>query len=260
MKLAKNLVIDVALIALATLLAVVVRFNFEFTGQSVQTTLPYLAFTLLSAVAMLPASGMTRILWRFAGLKEYGRIVVASGLIVAAALGMAFIHDRLDSVPRSLPPLQVMWMIALLTLRRLVERGHRFRHTARNGASPATAEPVIIVGLTSIAALFVELVHSHSSGNVVVLGVVGDQPAGMESFAGQRILGPVTNIETILAEQAALGKTARRVVVAVPLAQLASGTREVLERIESSGTAIVDCFADKVGFGDRPPDMSEVVR
>lgn len=255
MRLLKTLAVDLALVAIATWLAVLVRFNLEIAPEILGPTLAYIVFSLLAALVMLPAAGVTRTLWRFAGLREYARLAVASVLSAATAVGLAFLYDRLESFPRAVLPLQVLLIFVLLSLRRLVERLHRFRHAARSApAAKGMAEPVIIVGLTSIANLFLALVAGHGNGKVAVIGLVGGQQATTDEYSGCRVLGPLPQLETILTELHANGTPVRRIVLAEPLDNLPSEARAVLHRIESDGKIRVDCFADQVGFGRRTSD------
>ena len=82
----KSLLVDIILVAIATLLALYLRDNLEFNAARVELLLPYLVISLLAAAVILPMSGVTRTLWRFSGVAEYRRLVVASITCVSPLL------------------------------------------------------------------------------------------------------------------------------------------------------------------------------
>ena len=78
--------IDLFLVALATVCALVLRDNLAPSIARLHHLLPYLAASLVAALVVLPAFGLNRAIWRFSSLWDYLRIVAASILIVLLSL------------------------------------------------------------------------------------------------------------------------------------------------------------------------------
>ena len=151
----KSLLIDLALIAIATVLALILRDNLVFSVARFAQIQTYLAFSLLSALVILPASGVTRTLWRFGGFAEYRRLAVVCLTIVLTSVTACFAVTRLDSVMRAMPVLQFILMTTLLAGVRLAGKAHRFRHArAPEIVAKPSGETVLVIGLNAIAELF----------------------------------------------------------------------------------------------------------
>lgn len=252
MRQVRSIAVDLLLIALATILAFYIRANFDLDWHWLAPLVTYVCYTLPAAAILLPLTGVTRTLWRFAGPADYWRLIVAAFLIVLVALGLNFTVSRLDSVPRSIPILQLLLIVLMLTGRRLVERLHRFRNqgVANSDASPTNVEKVVVVGLTAMADLFIQMGKDLGQAQIEVLAFVGskDRDTGRK-FHAAPVKGAAEDLERIVGELTDSGHVIERIVLAVPYATLSEVAREMLTRIET-GTAIkVDCFADRLGFG-----------
>ncbi len=68
------LLVDLSLIALATVCALVLRDNLAPSIARLHNLLPYLAASLVAALVVLPAFGLNRTIWRFSTLWDYLRI------------------------------------------------------------------------------------------------------------------------------------------------------------------------------------------
>ena len=200
--------------------------------------------------------GMDRTLWRFSGLSEYWRLVVSCSMIVLSAVMVSFAINRMENVARSIPIIQGLLMISLLVLMRLAMRMHRFRHTRAQLTDPMPAgeadETVLVVGLNTIAELFLQAASEHAPGRILIAGVLGrnERQTG-HIFRTHRILGVPEEIDSVLRELDVHGVSVDRVVVAIPFQQLSPIAQQVLLDLENGSEIKVDFFAERLGFEKR---------
>ena len=126
------LLVDGVLIALATIFALLLRDNFEFSWTRLAALLPYLALTLAAAAAIFTLFGINRTIWRLAVMNDHLRLFGAIVLTVVAAVTLCFVYNRLENVARALPVLQALLMLVFMVGARVVIR---VRYLAR--AKPA---------------------------------------------------------------------------------------------------------------------------
>src|SRR5262245_48511449 len=149
------LLLDCVLIALAGVFALLLRDNFEPSAARFAAFVPLLVLTVAVAVVVFPVLGISRTIWRLAGLNDYLRLLAAIALTVLAAVALAFGYNRLQDVARAVPVLQAILMLVFLVGARVAMR---LRHAAR--AKPAqllatrwpvnAAEIILVVGLTRL--------------------------------------------------------------------------------------------------------------
>src|SRR5262245_22782908 len=123
------LLVDAVLIALASILALLLRDNFEVSWAHLAALTPYLALTLTAAAATFPLFGISRTRWRFAVMSDHLRLLGAIALSVIAAVTLGFVYNRLEDVARAVPVLQALLMLVFLVGARVIVR---VRHLARS--------------------------------------------------------------------------------------------------------------------------------
>src|SRR5882757_4012051 len=119
---------DVALILLATLIALALRENFDIAESRFEAFLPYLGATAIMSLILVPVAGLNKSIWRFSSLPDYVRITLVVTGVCAGAVAVSFAYNRLDGIARSLPFLQGLVGIMVLVGARVL---HRLRHAAR---------------------------------------------------------------------------------------------------------------------------------
>lgn len=252
----KSLAIDLFLIATATLLALLLRDNLELSATRIGLILPYLALTIVFAAIVLPLVGTTRTMWRFSGIADYSRLLLACVLIVLLSLSVGFALFRLENVSRVLPVLQLILMAVLLIGLRMAERAHRFRHNsqARLGtlSDPASpAETVIVLGLNAVTELFLQAVTEHGQGRITVAGVIGrsERQTG-QLFRSHKVLGVPEDLESIIRELDVHGVSIDRVVVTVAFDQLSPVAKAAVLAVENGTRIKVDYFAERLSLAE----------
>ncbi len=253
----KSILFDLCLIGLATVAALLLRDNFDYSPERMAALVPHLVVTVTAAAVVLPIMGVDRTLWRFSGLSEYWRLVAACAIIVFSAVMLSFAINRMENVARSIPVMQGLIMIALLVGVRLSMRAHRFRHHRAHLSDPAppgeVEEAVLVVGLNTIAELFLQAAKEHATGRILIAGVLGrnERQTG-HIFRSHPIRGVPEEIEAVVRELEVHGVSVNRIVVTLPFDHLSPAAQRALLDVENGTEIKVDYFAERLGFEVRP--------
>ncbi len=111
---------DLFLILAATVLAVLLRQNFELDKGMLVEALPYFAANMAAAAFVLPVMGITRSMWRFSATPDYMHLSIAAAVIVSIAVVIAFTLNRMDGVARAVPVIQLVLMSSYRSERALL--------------------------------------------------------------------------------------------------------------------------------------------
>ncbi|MGI9404664.1 MAG: sugar transferase, partial [Hyphomicrobium sp.] len=249
------LVIDLCVVAIATVLAVVLRDNLVFSLDRLHGLLPYVVATLLAATVILPAFGLNRTLWRFSALSDYLRIVGGGIIIVLFTVAIGFLLNRLEGVARALPILQGILIVAALVGVRVAMR---LRHKARKPTRPRAlskpehsgmTETVLVFGLNTIAELFLQSVNEFAADRVKVAGLLGRKERHTGRLLRQHtILGTTGQLDSVLKHLEVHGVLVDRIVVTQAFDTLSPSAREALLYVEQTSDIRVDFFAERIGL------------
>jgi FlaA1/EpsC-like NDP-sugar epimerase len=114
---------DLVMLPVAWMLAFWLRFNLgEIPTEQMKVALLALPILLLAQGGVNWLLGLYRGVWRFASLPDLVRIAKAVLTGTALTLFILFVFNRLDAIPRSVPPLYVLLQLALLAGPRLIYR------------------------------------------------------------------------------------------------------------------------------------------
>ena len=87
--------IDLLLLALATVLAVVLRGNFDTVQQALITLAPYMGISVACASVVFIVGGLDRTPWRYSSVANYLQIIALTVLVILLTLGLTFAANRL---------------------------------------------------------------------------------------------------------------------------------------------------------------------
>ena len=253
------LAVDVVLMVLATLAAFILSENFGVSESRFLGFLPYLAATAVAALAVFPAAGLNRSAWRDLAPPGFWHILSAVAATVCAAAAMGFAYDRLDGVPRSLPVLQLLAGVAVLSGARAPHRfGQLAREDRKTSAIPpelASAPPtltVLIVGISSLAETYLQAAAELAPGRIKVAGLVGRPGSHARRLvASYPVLGVPEDIEHILDALDLHGIHTDRIVVAARIETLSPVEREALFCASRSRGIPLHFLAGDLGFKER---------
>jgi lipopolysaccharide/colanic/teichoic acid biosynthesis glycosyltransferase len=250
------LIADVALMVLATLMAFILRDNFEVSATRLWEFLPYLLATALATIAVFPAAGLNRTVWRFAALPDYMRVIGALAAAVCVSAVMGFAYNRLDGVPRSLPVLQLLAGYAIFTGARAL---HKLRHMSRENrkasaallefSTPAPMLTVLVVGISRLTEAYLQAAAELAPRRIRIAGLAGrrDHYAG-RLVASYPVLGIPEDIEQILNALDVHGIHADRIVVATRFEALSPEARLALLCVKNSRNIALHFLAEDLGF------------
>jgi lipopolysaccharide/colanic/teichoic acid biosynthesis glycosyltransferase len=253
------LIVDLVLLALATVVALLLRDNLEFNPGRFHDLLPYLALTLAVAVPVILTFGLNRAVWRLSAMADYLRVIGAVIGIVLLAVAVAFVVFRLDGIARSVPILQAVLGIFFLVGSRVVTRlRYATRRRASSGRPPLTSAPqalenVLVVGVNPIAELYLESAAEFAPDRIRIVGLVGrgDRHTG-RLIHQHKVLGTPEEVASILQNLEVHGVLVDRIVVTVAWQRLSSLARESLLEIERNSSTKLDLFSERMGLDVTP--------
>jgi FlaA1/EpsC-like NDP-sugar epimerase len=214
---------DLAAAALAWVLAYWLRFNLDVPEPYQRGMLASLAWLVPIHAAVFVSLGVFRGMWRYVGVKDLQRIVLAVALS-AALVGAAVFMFQLGEVPRSVLILQPLLLIMAMGGTRFAYRA--WREHQLYGQVRMEGEPVLILGAGDAAVMLLRELKRSQEWRVV--GLLDDE-AGKKgrSIDGVSVLGS-------LAEAAA---HARRLQVSHVIIAMPSAAAGVRRRAAEAATA-----------------------
>ena len=247
----RTLVVDLSIVGGASISAFVLRENFSIEAGEWEAFVPYLAITLAVAGPILVLFQLNRSIWRFSGLADYGRAVGATALIVASAMAIGFIFNRLEGVARSLPILQGMAMVAGLVGARVLLRvmhDRRRRAIQTDAVSlPSAQDTVLLLGWGSVIELFIRSAGELGNAKVHIAGILSPNPRHVGRLVqSTRVLGTPENLPEVIAELDVHGIHIGRVVIATPFDRLTEVVQQTLLEFERTAGVRLDFFAERL--------------
>lgn len=246
-----SLLVDLFLVAIATVFALLLRENFEVSEERLIAFGPHLLFTLIAAALALPSFGIHRSLSRLTSLIDYLRICAAAVAIVAGALALGFVATRLDGIARSLPVLQGLLIVVLLVGLRV---SIRLRHTLRNPVRaapilrPTDRATVLIVGFNKLSELYIHCVAELGANRVTIAGLLDRSDRVGLSLLSHRVLGTPEQVAEVLGDLEVHGVFVDRILVAMRFDSLSPNARRALRAVSRTRTIIVDFLDEAMGL------------
>ncbi len=251
------ILMDVTLIAGATISAFVLRSNFDVNWPQTIAFLPYLLATVLFSAGIIYFSGLEQTIWRFSGSSDYKRLVTISVAIVVCAVMSMFSYDRLANIARALPIIQAVLMSAVLIGARVLYRMHRARRTGRkyvDAVAPVEGEScILLVGLNPVSELYVACAKAYASKRIAICGIMSERSgtgAGRAAF-GLPVLGDIEKLPEVLSMLEVHGTIVQRVVVTADIETLSQDQRASIAEIENRADITVEFFAEQLDFVER---------
>ncbi|KAA5602544.1 sugar transferase [Blastochloris sulfoviridis] len=242
------LVIDLLLILAATVFAILLRDNLEFSEDRFAAVLPYLLATLGTALIAFPLFGVTRAVWKYSSMRNYIDIVAATGATVIGAVALAFVATRLDGTPRALPIIQALLIMVVLIGARIAVRMWHARRCRLARVRPALlhdqAETVLVVGLTRLAELYLHCVADFAPDRIHVAGVLDPHGNVGRVLITHPVLGTAEQVSDVIRTLEVHGVFVDRVIIALPFRELPQAAQRALLALEA-GSAIALEFLDQ---------------
>ena len=246
--------IDLLLVAFATVLAVMLRGNFDTVQDALITLIPYIFISLGCASIVFLVGGLDRTPWRYSSVADHLQIIVLTVLVILLTLVLTFAANRLEGVARSLPVMQGGLIVSILIAARAVARFWFARRIHKNGNGHVNGHPhetVLVVGVNTVSELFLLSVQEFASQQIQVAGILAEEPTMRGRAIRQKpILGTVDELQNILQSLEVHGVAVDRIVVATAADRLLPRALETLLEVEKSSNIVVHFLSERLGFKD----------
>ena len=206
--------LDAALAGLAYLVSFYLRVGDDIAEWPAQALWGGLVLFVAIAVGVGQVFGLSRRVWRYAGLDDVatiGKVVALTHLVFLPAL---FLVTRLQDFPRSVVVINLFVMAAFLSAPRLLTRVLRERRFGGVLERDGRRVPVLLVGWGDAAEIFVRNLARGDHAPYRVVGVVDDRPDWQgRQVLGVDVLGREAALEEVVEQLAARDQRPERLVL-----------------------------------------------
>jgi FlaA1/EpsC-like NDP-sugar epimerase len=180
------------------------------------------AFALLVLALLLYTRSYRRV-WRYSSLFDLLALVrLGSVAIVLFYVGMFFI-TRLEHLPRSVPAIHWMCLMACWCAGRVLWRALHERSLFSSMMRSQSRVPVLLIGATPQAEMFIRESARAAEFPYLAVGLVDDDPRQQgREIHHVRIYGAITEIDQILRKLARKGRSPQRLILTDPSTNAAS--------------------------------------
>ena len=217
---------DLLMVPLAWFAAYWLRFNLdEIPDEYFYPALLYLPVVIAIQVSAFWAFGLYRGVWRFSSMPDLVRIAksVSAGIFFIA--GFLFLYSRLEGLPRSVMPLYMLILLALLCIPRFVYRFWKERAFVER-----VGQRALIVGAGSAGEMLVRDLLSNANSGYIPVVFADDKPGKFRrEIRGIRVAGAVEKLPELIEQW-----DIEVVLIAVPSAS-DTQMRRIVEICETSG-------------------------
>jgi lipopolysaccharide/colanic/teichoic acid biosynthesis glycosyltransferase len=242
--------LDLAILALAMPLALLLRENLVFDTDKFYNHIPFVLATLLVAVPVLSLAGVDRTVGRYASADEAVRIALAMTLVVLTATLATFAYNRLDSVSRSVPVLQALLAIIGMVGLRMALRPRYGMQPSPRPFQPVQShhrQCVLVVGLNALSELYARALSEYGGDRARVAAIIDyDEPTDGMRLQGLPVFGSGRTIQDVINELAVHGVFIDRVVITIPIDRLRREGRLDVESFMLSSRIPVEPLVDRI--------------
>ncbi len=238
---------DIVMTALSFVASVFMRLGDNFSQISPDHLLSAGGTLTIIAAVVYWFSGMYKGIWRYASIPDLTVIARAVTLTLLVFLLVMFVWTRLDSLPRSLPFINWLVLMAFLGGPRLAYRVIRDRRFDLARLADGKARiPVLLIGAGDGAEAFIRSLNRLHGSEYRIVGIVSERAHRVgQRILGVSVLGTVENLTEVVEQLTSTD---------------AKPQRMILTKDSFDGAVIRDLFdqADGLGIGlARVPAVTE---
>jgi len=232
-----------------------------------RTVLAGVAAMAVIGAGVFRFSGMYKGVWRYASINDLFAISRAVTLTVLVFTFFMFVWARLDEVPRSLPIINWLVLMAMLGGPRFIYRFAKDRRLDLQGAMDSHQRvPVLLVGAGDEAELFIRSLRQDPQPTYRVVGMVSESQERVgRTIHNVTVIGDFSDIDAVLGKLAADNNSPQRIVITKPRIDGAV-VRRLLDVASSHGMALARMpkltdfkSADGEVLSTRPVDVSDLL-
>lgn len=257
--------VDLAILALATAAALLLRENLVYSADKFEKLLPYLAATLIIGCFTIPMTGLHCRPWRYTSINDVVRTLLFCLITVVAATITMFVVNRLDGIARSTPILQfLLAFVGLMGVRVLARLWYVQRAPGKPFTTVSEARPqnVLLVGLTGLAHIYARAVKEFGDGQVNIAGIVDHAATdnGMR-LSSYPVFGANTRLPELLNKLSVQGIEVDKIVLTISRVRLPPQLQVDLNLVASAGLISIVSAPDilqGIGWGGPGQDQRPI--
>lgn len=236
---------DIACVLIALLVALYIRNGISFIEEpQPYDLLKVVSVTALAAISVLTLFNTYTSMWRFTSFRDLRNVVLGITLVVLLSNGALFILDRLEVMPRSVPPMH--WAFCVLSM-----CGSRLLARKIFGPIVLRAETerqhVLIIGANHITELYLEFAQKILHGNIVVEGILDqNEQLHNRAFHKYTILGNVESVPELLERFLVHGIRIDQIVLTHPFFDLSKSAQRVLTKLVNDRSLKLVHFSEDI--------------
>ncbi len=240
---------DLVAVLVTLLLALYLRNGIELIEEGQPDDLKTLfGISIVVALVILPIMKTHTRMWRYTSSADLGAVMVAALLIVLFTNGGLFLFNRLEMVPRSVPPMHGALIVFVMGGCRLLAR-YFFGAARGESSKQRTAQHVLLVGINHTAEIYIEFAKKIIAGQVVIEGLLDEQARLTgRSFHQYPILGMPQDIAEKIATLRVHGIVISKVILVQPFDSLNAASQTALRELEQQGHIQLVHFERQIGL------------
>lgn len=242
------LIFDVLAVIAALVLALYLRNGTALIEEGRPDDLPILlALSVVVPLLVLPLMRTHKRIWRYTSSADLSAVMIAAAICVLLINGGLFLFNRLEIVPRSVPPMHWALIVFSMGGSRLVARW--LFGAPRNHSAKRQVQHVLIVGANHAAELYIEFAKKIIPGQVSIEGILDENYALTgRSFHQYSVLGVPTQLEDILQELHVHGIVINKLILVQPLDQLSLSSQQAMLELEQKAVLELVHFDRQIGL------------
>ena len=247
--------LDVAAAAAAPILALWLRTPAALVTDAPAAIATYVTISLCVTIGFFTVFRIARSLPEYFSIYDVGEIAKASLCSVTTAAAIAFTITRLDQIPRSVPAIHFLTLLALLLVIRFLHGKMARRRQARVARAVAHDDErnVIVVGAGSLASLYVGFLDAVPRGGWRIAAILDDsRRLHGRSILGHTIVAGTEDAEALLEDFDQHGLKISAVVVCAQDRAQAMEYRNRLEPLCRSRGLQIETLLDRLDIFEDP--------
>ena len=245
--------LDVAASAAAPILALWIRNPRELFSIAPAVIAVYVVISVFFSLFFFTWFRVAHSLPDYFAIHDAGNVAKATLCSVTSTAALAFTITRLDQIPRSVPAIHFLTLLAiLLSFRFFLGKfaQHRESHAAR-AVSHDSEKNVIVVGAGALASLYVGFLESIPYGGWRIAAILDDNKwLHGRSIHGHTIMGGTQDAEALLDDFAQHGLKITSVIVCDRDRDVAFRYRDRLEPLCRSRDLQLELLVERLGVFD----------
>ena len=253
--------LDATAAVAAPLMALWIRNPIAFFSVAPSVVATYVAISVCFSIWFFLWFSTARSLPEHFSIHDAGEIAKATLCAVTSTAAFAFTITRLDQIPRSVPAIHFLTLLAILLSIRFFQTKHVQNRELR--AARATSHDyeknVIIVGAGTLASLYAGFLELIPRGGWRIAAILDDHKwLHGRSLLGHTIVGGVEDAELLLDDFAQHGLKISSVVICDHDPSRAFDYRDRLKALCLSRCLPLELLIEKLGIFDSGPAIAQV--